>query len=146
MADMRYLTSVAALAALATEGSVDLSQDDIEFLQRDRLWLSADRNRARRGIEAFAYGSLDLIGLPRFPLPTEFIAAVIAKMIHPQNWQIACVVMSGTEWTEDVVLNRSEAVDPAVLFSHVLRLAAGLTDDVTSREAKVLRNVQPVSE
>ena len=126
--ELRFRNSVAALKALAAEGYVDISDEDVAFLNSERVWTASDRNRARRCIEAFSYGAIDLMGLPRFPLPAEFVAAVIVKHVHAINWQTSCVVMSGVEWAEDVGLERERPLKPETLFSHVLRIAAG---DVT---------------
>lgn len=134
--DMRYAASIGALAMLSTQAQVDLPKDDIEFLTGKRLWLSAERNRARHCIEAYAYGGLDIIGLPRFPLPAEFVGCVIAKAVSPANWAVACVVMSGVEWTENVVLNRDEPLSAEVLFSHVLRIAGGAEFGVDDEEKR----------
>lgn len=137
--DMRYAAAQGALRVLAEEGHVDLSKDDIEFIHDDRLWLRGDRGRARRAIEAFAYGGLDVIGLPRFPLPAEFVASVIATQVAPANWMTACVIMSGVEWTENVILNREEPLNAEVLFSHVLRIGGGNSEGVDHVEIKQRR-------
>lgn len=139
--DMRYRCSVAAVNALAAEGYVDLSEDDVNFIKQDRIWTAADRSRVRRGLEAFAYGAVDLLGLARFPLPAEFVATVIAKVVAAPNWQIACVIMSGAEWSENVVLNREDPVNAEVLFSHVLRIAAGFNYGVDNAEARARQAV-----
>jgi len=135
--DMRYAASVAALKILGGGSNVALDKDEIEFIMGQRLWLAQERARVRRGVEAFAFGALDVLGLPRFPLPAEFVACVIATIIHPSNWTVACVVMSGAEWSEDVVMNRSDPLRADVLFSHVLRIAGGAEFEVDNVEAKV---------
>lgn len=145
MADMRYAAAQAALRVLADEAAVDLGKDDIEFLKGPRLWLRADRGRVRRCIEAYAYGGLDVIGLPRFPLPAEFVACTIATQVHPSNWMTACVVMEGAEWTENVILNREDPLSAEVLFSHVLRIGGGELEDVHDVE-KRKRRVTPAAE
>lgn len=135
--DMRYAASVAALKVLGGGAHVAMDQDEIKFIMGSKLWLSQDRARVRRGVEAFAFGALDVLGLPRFPLPAEFVACVIATIIHPSNWTVACVVMSGAEWSENVVMNREDPLRADVLFSHVLRIAGGAEFEVDHVEAKV---------
>jgi len=139
MADMRYAAAQAALRVLADEAQVDLNKDDIQFLKGPRLWLRSDRGRVRRCLEAYAYGGLDIIGLPRFPLPAEFVACAIALHVHPSNWMTACVVFSGVEWTENVVLNREEPLSAEMLFAHVLRIGGGFTEDVDHVETRKRR-------
>jgi len=135
--DMRYAASVGALKVLGGSGYLDMGQDDLDFLMAPRPWMATDRNRARRCIEMYAYGCLDVIGLPRFPLPAEFLACVIARCVHAVNWQTSCVVMSVAEWSENVILRVDAPVSAEVLFSHVLRLAGGLMEVVDHVEAKV---------
>lgn len=132
--DLRYKASVAALSALATEGYVDLSDDDIAFVKQDRIWLAHDRARVRRCIEAFSFGAIDILGLPRVPLPAEFIASVIVKVVSPSNWLTACVIMSGCEWSENIILNREDPLKAETLLSHVLRVAAGYDEEVNRSE------------
>jgi len=145
--DMRYAASVAALKVLGGGSSVALDKDEIDFIMGNRLWLAQERARVRRGVEAFAFGAIDVLGLPRFPLPAEFVACVIATIIHPVNWTVACVVMSGAEWSENVVMNREDPLRADVLFSHVLRIAGGAEFEVDHVEAKVrskYRKVEPL--
>jgi len=137
MGDMRYAAACAALKVLGGGAHVAIDKDEIDFIMGDRLWLGQDRARVRRGVEAFAFGALDLLALPRFPLPAEFVAAVIAAVISPSNWMTACVVMSGAEWTENIVMNVSDPLRADVLFSHVLRIAGGAEFEVDHVEAKV---------
>lgn len=146
VADMRYTSAVGALALLSENDVVDLQKDDIEFLMGNNIWLQSQRNRARRCIEAFAYGALDIIGLPRFPLPAEFISAVIVASVHSSNWMTACVVMSGAEWTENVILRREDPLDAEVLFSHCLRISSGARKEVDQVERKVRQQVGKIEE
>lgn len=144
--DMRYAASVGALKVLGNSGHVELSDDDFEFLTGANIWLAAQRTRARNCIEAYAFGALDIIGLPRFPLPAEFVACVIAKAVHPSNWVTASVVMSGVEWTENVILNREEPLNAEVLFSHILRIAGGVEFGVNDAEKRVRQTVSARAE
>src|SRR5260370_4774262 len=75
--------------------SLDLTEDDFDFLTSNKVWIATDRSRARRCVEACVYGTLDFVGYPRFPAPVEFIAAVIAYYVHPVNIQTACLIMEG---------------------------------------------------
>lgn len=141
--DMRYRCSVAALKELSVANSVDIPEDDVEFLHQSTIWLAAQRNRARRCIEAFAFGALDIIGLARFPLPAEFVAAVIVQHVNPVNWKIACRVMDGCEWSEAIILGREEKIDAATLYAHCLRISAA-PDEMDRKERKVRAKVREV--
>src|SRR5438105_5459528 len=65
--------------------SLDLTEDDFDFLTSNKVWIATDRSRARRCVEACVYGTLDFVGYPRFPAPVEFIAAVIAYYVHQEQ-------------------------------------------------------------
>ena len=112
MFNIRYQAALSCVTIAAEQGYVDLDADEIDFIQTQRLWLATDRSRARRILETFVYGALDLQGLPRFPVPAEYLAACIALNVHPSNYMAACVVIGGAEWTENVAQQRDEPVSP----------------------------------
>lgn len=132
----RYATSVAALQMLNESAALDMTQDDYDFFVAPRLWLSTDRSRARRCIEAAVYGTLDFCGYPRFPAPVEFIAAVIAHFVHPINIQTACLIMEGAEFSENVINGVERTIKAAELFSHTLQVRAGNVNLVRVAEDK----------
>lgn len=123
--DMRYKTAVAAMKALGSQALLELTKDDIKFIQQATLWLMPERSRARRIVESIAFGAVETCGLPRFPLPAEFVATVIAVFVNPSNWMVACSFMSGAEWAENIVNNVEEPLDAKILFSMVLLIDAG---------------------
>jgi len=136
--DNRFLNALAALDILAHQGGVlDYNDDDIEFLRGDRLWLAHDRNRARRGIEAFAFTALDIVGLPRISLPAEFVAAVIALHVHPTNFQVASAIMDGVEWTEDILAGVQSPLKASVIFAMVLKIHSGQKEFIDAKQKKV---------
>lgn len=134
MTDVRYMTSVAALRMMNQSAALDMTPDDYEFFTSDRIWTSVDRSRARRCVEAAVYGTLDFCGYPRFPAPAEFIAAAIAHFVHPINIQTACLIMGGTEFTENVINGVERVLEPAELFAHTLRVRAGSMELCRSAE------------
>src|SRR5258706_441896 len=103
----------------------------------NKVWIATDRSRARRCVEACAYGTMDFVGYPRFPDPVEFIAAVIAYYVHPVNIQTACLIMEGAEFTENIINGVERQVKAAELFAFTLRVRAGNTDVLTNAEENV---------
>src|SRR5438105_12682482 len=75
---VRFQTALASIKLIQASAVLDLTEDDIDFLTSNKVWIATDRSRARRCVEACVYGTLDFVGYPRFPAPVEFIAAVIA--------------------------------------------------------------------
>ena len=56
-----------------------------------------NRGKVRQTLDVLAYGTLDLLGLPRFPLPAEYIACVIVVFVQPVNIMTACRWMERAE-------------------------------------------------
>lgn len=73
-----------------SDGLLDLAPEDWRVLTSKSLWLAQERARARRGLQAACYGTLDAVGLTPFQLPAEFVAAAIAIFCNPCNYMIAC--------------------------------------------------------
>lgn len=135
----RYLTSLAAIRQATDSAVLDLSSDELDFVMSNRLWLLGDRNRARRALESIVYGGLDVVGLPRFAIPAEFIAAGIALYVHPVNLQLACAIMDGFEWSENVIRGVERPVTAPELFAHVLQIRAGHTEYMEAAEIVATR-------
>ena len=134
VSDVNYATSVAALRMLQSSAVLDITEEDFDFLTGDKIWISTDRNRARRCVEACVYGTLDFVGYPRFPAPVEFIAAVIAYYVHPVNVQTACLVMEGAEFSDNIINGVERPVNAAELFAYTLRIKAGFKETVMDAE------------
>lgn len=139
---LRFATALASFRHVGASNVLDLTSDDYEFATSNRLWLATDRSRVRRCVEAMVYGSLDVIGLPRFPAPAEFIAAAIAFYVHPVNVQIACAVFDGAEFSEYIVSGVEKRLSASEIFSLVLQIKADRTasidyaQDVAERQLK----------
>lgn len=87
------------------DGTLDilgLTRDDMNLVMTPRLWLSSERNQVRRTLDMLAFGSLDLMGLPRINAPAEYIAAMISCYVHPTNAQIACRWYEGASPAEQL--------------------------------------------
>src|SRR5215213_6605318 len=107
---VRFQTALASIKLIQASAVLDLTEDDFDFLTSNKVWIDTDRSRARRCVEACVYGTLDFVGYPSFPAPVEFIAAVIAYYVHPVNFQTACLIMQGAEFTEKITCRRSDVM------------------------------------
>src|SRR5205807_2557862 len=128
---VRFQTALASIKLIQASAVLDLTEDDFDFLTSNKVWIATDRSRARRCVEACVYGTLDFVGYPRFPAPVEFIAAVIASYVHPVNFQTACLIMEGADFTENIINGVERPVKAAELFAFTLRVRAGNTDVLT---------------
>src|SRR5580700_6233682 len=117
---VRFQTALASIKLIQASAVLDLTEDDFDFLTSNKVWIATDRSRARRCDEACVYGTLDLVGYPRFPAPVEFIAAVIAYYVHPVE----------------------RPVKAAELFAFTLRVRAGNTDVLTDAEENVRQKLR----
>src|SRR5471032_2629459 len=122
---VRFQTALASIKLIQASAVLDLTEDDFAFLTSNKVWIATDRSRARRCIEACVYGTLDLVGYPRFPAPVAIIAAVIAYYVQRVNIQTACIIM-----------------DAAELFAFTLRVRAGNTDVLTDAEENVRQKLR----
>src|SRR5437879_1598096 len=100
---VRFQTAVASIKLIQASAVLDLTEDDFDFLTSNRGWIATDRSRARRCVEARVYGTLDVVGYPRFPAPGGFIAAVIAYYVLHVHIQPACLLMGGAVLTENLM-------------------------------------------
>src|SRR5947208_16972098 len=100
---VRFQTALASIKLIQASAVLDLTEDDFDFLTSNKAWIATDRSRGRRCVEACVYGTLDLVGYPRFSVPVEFIAAVIAYYVHPVIIQTACLTMEAAALTENIV-------------------------------------------
>jgi len=77
-----------------SDGMLDLQPEDYKTLLQATPWLAHERARARRGLQAACFGTLDATGLTPFQLPAEYVAAAIVMFVKPVNYMIACHEMS----------------------------------------------------
>lgn len=135
---VRYTNACAAIKLSVGSGYVDLREDDFDFITSDTSWPLQERARVRRCVESLVYGSLDVIGLPRFAAPAEFIAGVIAYFIHPVNLMPACQVMDGCQFTDNIISGIDAPVSASHLFAMVVQLHSG-TDSLLERKFEAIQ-------
>src|SRR5258706_356306 len=106
------LVSIKLIQASAV---LDLTEDDFDFLTRNKGWIATDRSRARRCVEAFVYGTLDFVGYPRFPAPFEFIAFNNASSVHIFTLSPHYLLMFFSEYPATNLHSLSHPVSPLLL-------------------------------
>src|SRR5690625_2355672 len=139
---VRFQTALASITLIQASAVLDLTEDDVDFLRSNSVWIASGFSRGRRCVQAFVYGTLDFVGYPRFPAPVEFIAAVIAHYVHPVNIQTACLIMEGAEFTEISMNGVERPVKAAELFAFTLRVRAGNTDVLTEADEHVRQKLR----
>jgi len=120
--------SMRMLANMGRDGFLDgigVSKLDFDRFIGDSQWINTDRNRMSSVLHALVNSSVDALGLPRFDLPAEYIAAAIALFVHPVNIMPACVYGPPSKSAEDAAnLAVCQPCTPAQLFALVKQLYA----------------------
>src|SRR5262245_65807845 len=91
---VRFQTALASIKLIQASAVLDLTEDDFDFLTSNKVWIATDRSRARRCVEACAYGTLDFVGYPRFPAPVEYISPVIPYYVPAVHIQTSCIFIN----------------------------------------------------
>jgi len=121
----------AALQLVISESApynIKISQAELQVVTQSSPWIQTDKVLVRNALQAILNAGVDIMGLQRFQLPTEYVAAVIVAAVHPGNWKIASIYLSNGNMTElDVKAGYAEErviMNPDRLFSTVLLAAA----------------------
>lgn len=102
--------------------SLGITPEDFELLTGKTIWVAGDRHRVRSCLDAACAGVMDVVGVPRFEMPAEYIAAVIACFVAPANVLTACRWMERQRAGDELrgATSGSELVDPSQVFALVL--------------------------
>src|SRR5437773_2082145 len=100
---VRFQTALASIKLIQASAVLDLTEDDFDFLTSNKVWIATDRSRARRFVDSCSYGTLDLVGCPRFPTLVAFMSSVIAYYVLFDTIRPAGRIMEGAEVTENII-------------------------------------------
>lgn len=117
------------LARQAKQGHLDnigVSMDDFRKVTQDVPWLGVDRSRVNSTLNTLITSTVDIIGMSRFQLPAEYIAAGIAMFVAPINVNAACIWMERAPTSEDLGRGLDEPLSctASQLFALVTQLLA----------------------
>jgi len=137
-------SSMRLLANIGRKGFLDglgVARADFDRFIGDEPWLSTDRNRMTSVLNTMINASVDAMGLPRFDLPAEYIAAGIALFVSPVNVHGCCVFAArGAKPAEEMGrMAQTESVTPDRLFALVMQL---FSNQRTSARALFEKNTQ----
>lgn len=97
----------------AVTGDLDafgISPEDWFLTTGSGPWVGTDRQRVRATLDILVHGTVDVVGVPRFEVPSEYIAAVLAVFVGPTNMQLACRWMEGGSPAQ--VLAKGSSAEP----------------------------------
>lgn len=105
---INYAVAKSAMSMIANQGRqghlgmIGVSQADFDLLTGNAPWLPTDRNRMHVTLNALLNLSCDCLGVPRFQLPAEYVAAGIAVFVNPINSQSICRIMERSASAADI--------------------------------------------
>lgn len=114
-------------------GAIGCTESDWKLVIGKKPWLGVDRPRVMRVLDGLLYGMVDQMGLPRFELPAEFAASVVALFVSPVNHYASCVWMGKFARGEDLgnaqintePVEGLELVSAKQLFALILMIVSG---------------------
>ena len=105
--------------------ALGVSEEDLKLLTGTRCWINADKLRVRKTIDVMIFGTIDLCALDHFPIPIEYVAAVVYVFVNPCNYLIACKWMEiPYQNTEDLARDGvgQDMCDPSQLMGLLCEL------------------------
>lgn len=101
--------------------------EDLKLITGQGYFVNSNRSRVEQVFKSLVYGTIDALGLPRFKIPAEYIAACIAFYVHPNNHHVACSWFQ-TPNTAATLARAAEEFEPGIpdyrLFALVQELLA----------------------
>jgi|NOAtaT_7_FD_contig_123_36267_length_5352_multi_4_in_0_out_0_3 hypothetical protein len=99
---MQQLSLSVALGVMASISSavsadfdaIGITPEDYKLVTAETPWGRGNRKKVTTTLEALMYGTIDQIGLARFTIPSEYVAAVVATFVAPINRQVACAFIA----------------------------------------------------
>ena len=86
-------SSMVALSKGAATGPIQalgLLPKELELITGDVPWRADQRIIVSKGLHTLMYSTMDTLGLQRFEVPAEYVAATIAMFVQPTNVMVAC--------------------------------------------------------
>lgn len=120
------VSSMALVGELGNVGQLDalgVSKADYARLVGDAPWTASERNRMTATLHSLIMGSVDIMGLSRFKVPAEYMAAGIAVFVAPVNVHVACQYAPAVGEAEEMGRGADRTkVLPEQLFALVVQL------------------------
>lgn len=126
--------------------SFGCTQKEWELVTGKRVWVGTERNIVSRTLDSLLHGFVDSLGIPRFELPSEYVATIIALFVSPCNFFGACNYLGSHISGHDLMSQANlvettdglERVSPSKLFAHVCEIYSGdvLNESVVNFESK----------
>lgn len=112
--------------------TLGINKQDFELATQSIPWRRDQIHKVMRTLNALIFGSLEVLGMPKIVVPSEYVAPIIATFVHPTNRMVACLWLSQERMTGAAALELSargqtaSQIDPTSadeLFSLVVQLS-----------------------
>lgn len=123
--------SMSILCKGAGTGDIErygISPEEFKKVTGPAPWGIDDRDVVEKVLEVIQYGIMDMQRLPRFDVPAEYKAGVIAMIVHPVNLMAACRFMEVSDSQAQLSKPDGEGSDP-VRAARLFSLVLGLVND-----------------
>lgn len=96
---LSYTTAYAAMKVVldmmpADFDALGITRQDFELLTQKEHWVRPHMPKVMRTINSLLYGTLEVMGMPKITIPSEYVAAAVTIFIAPANRLPACVWLS----------------------------------------------------
>lgn len=125
--------------------AIGCTETEWQLVTGQRIWIGVDRARVSRILDSLLFGLIDTIGLPRFELPAEYMAAMVSIFVSPCNYFSACTWLGSFVPGDDLAgysgrkepVEGFERVKPAQIFALVLDIrSSGVINPIASKFAQ----------
>ena len=122
------MTALSKGTATGPIQSLGLLPQELELVTGEVPWKANERNIVSKALHTLMYSTQDALGLQRFEVPAEYVAATISMFVHPSNIMVACSWMEADLLSASAIgnphlesINRNE-IKAAQLFALVLQM------------------------
>ena len=122
------MTALAKGTATGPLQNLGLLPQELELVTGNIPWKASERNQVSKALHTLMYSTQDALGLQRFEVPAEYVAATIAMFVSPTNIMVACSWMEADLLSASAIgnphlesINRNE-IRAAQLFALVLQM------------------------
>lgn len=74
--------------------TLGITEEQFELVASPIPWQRPQLNIVMRTMTSILFGTLEVMGVPKIVVPSEFVAAHIVATVHPANRMLACIWMA----------------------------------------------------